>query len=380
MGSLNMSVVELDEPRHVRHIANLIQEIQFKRDLLQASMLELEFLREVDARGDLYSKEVVHRAVYRYEKHWMPFLAEVSSSIETDLNFCPPIDIHWVWHVHMLAPVSYFMDCVNVTGRLLGHQLTTSVEREALQEATRKVWEQKFPGEPWNLETRKHGGQQAEHQNGLVSKIGYNIEEAAGRQRVFYYQVSLPHYADPEFHTDSLRRYKMYLYLKKKNPKTFLVPCYDMDLIWHSHQVHPQEYQADMTAILGFVLKHDDSVNDRTEGSKLNSADDVTRRMWMDEFNVPFARPGSMFRGNPPQGKLFEITQDFQRSLLAPREMDVTVSRVKISDLPPTEDSNLLLSVQLETEDPGQKSNKRKKTELYCNLLHLNDTNDMEVD
>ena len=30
-------------------------------------------------------------------------------------------------------------------------------------------------------------------------------------------------------------------------------------------QVHPQEYQADMTSILGFVLKHDDSVNDRTE-------------------------------------------------------------------------------------------------------------------
>ena len=149
--------------------------------------------------------------VCRYEKHWMPFLAEVSNSIETDLNFCPPIDIHWVWHVHMLAPVrwpqnvkhkmknakwketqnekgkmkntkwnkkhgsptvksmpSYFMDCVNVTGRLLGHQLTSSVvilitipfqtvnwhlvcykyfsvfiskhqEREALQESTRKV-------------------------------------------------------------------------------------------------------------------------------------------------------------------------------------------------------------------------------------------------
>ena len=26
---------------------------------------------------------------------------------------------------------------------------------------------------------------------GLVSKIGYNIEEAASRQRVFYYQVRL---------------------------------------------------------------------------------------------------------------------------------------------------------------------------------------------
>ena len=49
--------------------------------------------------------KVKKKIICRYEKHWMPFLAEVSSSIETDLNFCPPIDIHWVWHVHMLAPV-----------------------------------------------------------------------------------------------------------------------------------------------------------------------------------------------------------------------------------------------------------------------------------
>ena len=50
-------------------------------------------------------------------------------------------------------------------------------------------------------------------------------------------QVSLPHFSDPEFHADSVRRYKMYLHLKKKHPKTFLVPCYDMDLVWHAHQV-----------------------------------------------------------------------------------------------------------------------------------------------
>ena len=38
---------------------------QMKKRYLQASMLELQFLREVDARGNLYTKEVVHRAVYR---------------------------------------------------------------------------------------------------------------------------------------------------------------------------------------------------------------------------------------------------------------------------------------------------------------------------
>ena len=69
--------------------------------------------------------------------------------------------------------------------------------------------------------------------------------------------------------------------------------------IWHTHQVHPELYGQDTSAILGFVLNHDDSVNDRSDGSKLNKSDEVTRKLWLDTFNVPFARPGSMFRSAP---------------------------------------------------------------------------------
>ena len=83
------------------------------------------------------------------------------------------------------------------------------------------------------------------------------------RQGTFFYQVSLSHYRDSDFLTDSATRYRMYLELKRQNPEKFLVPCYDMDLIWHSHQVSTLHYTRDTTAILGFVLKHDDSVNDR---------------------------------------------------------------------------------------------------------------------
>ena len=83
------------------------------------------------------------------------------------------------------------------------------------------------------------------------------------RQGVFYYQVSLDHYHTEEFLQDAFLRYKMYLYLKQQNTQQFLVPCYDIDLIWHTHQVHTLHYSKDTTAILGFVLKHDDSVNDR---------------------------------------------------------------------------------------------------------------------
>ena len=50
-------------------------------------------------------------------------------------------------------------------------------------------------------------------------------------------------------------RYKMYLALKKSHPDKFLVPCYDIDLVWHTHQVHPALYYGDTMGLLGFVLK-----------------------------------------------------------------------------------------------------------------------------
>ena len=87
------------------------------------------------------------------------------------------------------------------------------------------------------------------------SKIKYDIKSAAMRQGAFYYQVSLPHYRDPDFMRDGIVRYKMYLALKRANASKFLVPCYDIDLVWHTHQVHPALYYSDTMNLLGFVLK-----------------------------------------------------------------------------------------------------------------------------
>ena len=63
-------------------------------------------------------------------------------------------------------------------------------------------------------------------------------------------------------------RYAMYLHLKSKHPDTFLVPCYDFDLVWHAHQLDPVTYAADTKAVLGKLMPHDDSVNDRSEGER----------------------------------------------------------------------------------------------------------------
>lgn len=56
------------------------------------------------------------------------------------------------------------------------------------RQKTKILWLKHFPDEPFDLDKSKGKGPQ-EFPNGLVSKIGYNIEEAALRQRDFFYQV-----------------------------------------------------------------------------------------------------------------------------------------------------------------------------------------------
>ena len=57
--------------------------------------------------------------------------------------------------------------------------------------------------------------------------------------------MALPHYFEDAFLRRAVRRYKMYLALKRRHPKVFLVPTYDMDFVWHAHQAHPLVYAAD---------------------------------------------------------------------------------------------------------------------------------------
>ena len=291
---------------------------------------ELDFLGRIDRDGHLYyNEEFLKVAIKRYEKYWLPLLASLSDSNSEDLMYAPPLDVHWVWHVHMLAPVSYRTDCLAVTGgnRVLNHQLNSLTSTDAKREKTRMSWNRRYPNVPFEISDVSG---YRDDDTDFQSKITYDINAAAQRQGAFYYQVSLPHYKDNDFMGDAFLRYKMYLALKRDNKEKFLVPCYDIDLVWHTHQVHPALYYHDMMNILGFVLKHDDSVNDRSEGSKLNTSDAITRNLWSLKFGVPFARPGAMFRGNPPNGHLLQLTPTLQKSLLAPKEMDVELDSVRL--------------------------------------------------
>ena len=65
---------------------------------------------------------------------------------------------------------------------------------------------------------------------------------------------------------------------------------------------------------------------------------------------MSFGRPGSMFRGNPPYGRLHPLSETYQRALLLPREIDVQIDKIQVSSLPADLPEEAVLSMSLETK------------------------------
>jgi hypothetical protein len=77
----------------------------------------------------------------------------------------------------------------------------------------------------------------------------------------------------------------------KKPPKK-------QDLIWHTHLAFPLQYAADCQQLVQLFIKHDESVNDREEGSKLIVCTKRTIELWDQEYKKePWRKRGAMYRG-----------------------------------------------------------------------------------
>ena len=98
-------------------------------------------------------------------------------------------------------------------------------------------------------------------------------------------------------------------------------------------KVCPYDYKDYTTALLGAILPHDDSVNDRSPGSRLCNAETTTRHLWRKHLGTEasFSKPGAMFRGLPPQGRLFPVESAFQESLMTGTASAVDLTRIRYS-------------------------------------------------
>lgn len=262
-------------------------------DLVQAAKNELEFLRLVDQHPNLYKGPVLKNAIRRYEIYWLPLAVREGYGSRF---LAAPLDIAWVWHVHMLAPHYYEQDCISSVSKIVDHVPLDPLQRKGGLEKAKYLWEREYPDEPFEINLDQPLDVLKVYKK---SKIQYDLEEACYRQSKFCYQVSLPHFRDTKFLQKAVDRYEHHLQLKKRNPKVFFVQCYDFDLIWHVHQLHPVSYKQTTTHFLGRLLHHDDTPTSRSPGSKLNDSEMETRASWK-AAGLQFSKPGAMYRGDPP--------------------------------------------------------------------------------
>ncbi|XP_052779826.1 uncharacterized protein LOC128217046 [Mya arenaria] len=168
-----------------------------------------------------------------------------------------------------------------------------------------------------------------------VQKSSYDIFASITRQRVFFYQTSLSHFHDKHFLKAAQKRYQRFLFLKHQNSTEVLVPCYDIDLMWHTHMLHPGVYKHDTTKVLGQMLVHDDSVNNRAPGSTLVRADQKTRDLWKQHFDDTFTTFGAMFRGEPPVlCERMSLIDPEETYTFSTKKATVNLDRVQVEDLP----------------------------------------------
>ncbi len=74
--------------------------------------------------------------------------------------------------------------------------------------------------------------------------------------------MSGPRFANAAFLDEGVANYGRFLDLLRRHPGSFLVPTYQIDLIWHTHMLgSAAAYAADCSRLAGRFINHDDSVN-----------------------------------------------------------------------------------------------------------------------
>jgi len=212
-------------------------------DLVAAARALIAFLRLVhcapgNTAGELYrASPEFEKAVHAY-RAWMGRAAVSGAAVVPP----PSLEVAWVWLLHRLAPQHYVADCCAFAGRVIDCN----------------------PADPFGYKsdaalcTSATGCMHSEEAV-LLENISVDLAACAERQGGFLWQVRWGEYEQIDFLRRAVARYGM-LFGLWASRDSFLVPTYDMDLMWHAHMAHPVAYVADCQRVAKRLISHDDSV------------------------------------------------------------------------------------------------------------------------
>ncbi|RKP24347.1 hypothetical protein SYNPS1DRAFT_29884 [Syncephalis pseudoplumigaleata] len=282
---------------------------------------------ELELDDDTDDNILLLRAEQRY-LHWLAYLHKR----RPETMPVPPLDVAMMWCTHMLSPLRYMEDMIRLFGE---HMLDYSIPFEQLTDkeadGTFRVdsrsqleWEQitglaytldpackspfsmtclssyahtlraiRLPSVPCVALARHDLGEAVPGCGGCLRQEPFPAAPAhEGGAPDELSQLSdadapahpAPHPSrlsrQPDVLHKAVDRYGKFLALMAVEKKAFLVPTLDIDLAWHTHQMHPKRYQTYTLKLVGRIVNHDDTVtNKRLDASYLTTADS-----WYKQF------------------------------------------------------------------------------------------------
>ena len=299
----------------------------------------LKFLQGLHALG-VTTISISSKMMDRYINKWLPLMAHhqkeaTDTKMPTSMMMIPPPDVAWLWHCHRLAPKHYEAYTVLHFGFVVepcpsflyqldddsakqsnkaGMEMVSFNQAEAA-EFTKYQWSQMFLNDPF-FSSPEDAEECLYLKDTHVNKVrfdeefvvnwsnkldGYDLIASAACQASFLWQVSGPRFSDDDFLKEGINEYYKFLLLKDDGKLLPLVPTYQIDLMWHTHiLINCRQYIEDCTCIRGGPLHHDDSLNDRTPGAKLDQAFVATSNLWKKTYGTEYYAVGGMYRGEPP--------------------------------------------------------------------------------
>ena len=85
--------------------------------------------------------------MFRYELFWLPLVAQ-----SPNVPAAAPLDIAWVWHVHMLSPLSYERDCNEIVSTFVDHKVLVGIRQIWAREHWRRLWSELYDNEPFDVD------------------------------------------------------------------------------------------------------------------------------------------------------------------------------------------------------------------------------------
>ena len=298
----------------------------FSLDLIHESKQHVQFLSSLHRNGITLAKPT-YESFRRYSNLWLPFVTKHKTR-----NLIPPADIAWLWHCHRLAPYRYinyvqkrfskkdssssssmmFLDPSHpFTFQMKDNKTNDTINEKEHNEfckETIKMFQEMYPNENF-FNDDSSGLDNATTPFNVYDNTKldeFDVIESCIRQSTFLWQISGSNFSSDIFLQQGVDNYDKFIRLMKNkqnkyNKPQFIIPTYQIDLIWHTHIVSSiQKYHDDVMHITGTILEHDDSFNDRSEGSSLNVNFQATSKLWMDVYNEEYKVVGGMYRGEPP--------------------------------------------------------------------------------